>query len=324
MIIVATPTGFAAGGRASLVDDGTGPLQAWAERYVRRDPDIRWVQGNYVEADAPNSNGHIFPLAELEAAQHTLAGKPLNMLHASQHVVGAFAGAQLLDSQGNEWGAVASAAAPMANPYMEAVAGVWHSRFPDEYTEIQRAHKNGELFFSMEAIPEEVSCPTCGVKAAFTGFESDEYCADMQGATGPKILHRPIFAGGAIIVPPVRPGWDRADIRTIARAHEQADQVQAAVETDFPHLDPRQWEWLMGQVLAMAEGREFGTKERSKLADKGAAMPDGSFPIKSEQDLKNAIRALGRAPEDKRPAVKAHIKKRAKALGLTDLIPEGW
>jgi hypothetical protein len=343
VIVVSTPTGFITGGRASLIDNA-GPLKAWAERHVRRDPDIRWIQGNYVEADAPNSNGHIFPLAELEVAQHTLAGKPLNMLHAPQYVLGCFAGAQLVDAQGKDWKpttdepsamfvlpgvGVATAVntnttVAMANPYVEAVAGLWHSRFPEEYFEIERAHKEGSLFFSMEAIPEEVSCPTCGVKAAFSGFESDDYCADMQGPTGPKVLHKPVFSGGAIIIPPVRPGWDRADIRTIAQAHERAEEVHAAVAAELPELGSQEWEQIMAGLIALAEGREFKTKERTELADKGAAMPDGSFPIKSEQDLKNAIQAIGRAKPDKRAAVKSHIKKRARALGLTNLLPDGW
>ncbi len=68
--------------------------------------------------------------------------------------------------------------------------------------------------------------------------------------------------------------------------------------------------------------RTVSTAEREKLASKGAAMPDGSYPIANVGDLKNAIQAIGRA---KNPAaVKAHIKKRAAALGRTDLIPEDW
>ena len=68
--------------------------------------------------------------------------------------------------------------------------------------------------------------------------------------------------------------------------------------------------------------REFSDDERKKAAEAGEAMPDGSFPIKSEQDLKNAIRAVGRAKDPAK--AKEHIKTRAKALGLESLIPEEW
>jgi len=68
--------------------------------------------------------------------------------------------------------------------------------------------------------------------------------------------------------------------------------------------------------------RDVPTKERKRLAEKDAAMPDGSFPIANVNDLKNAIRAVGRA---KNPAaVKAHIKSRAKALDAENLIPDDW
>jgi hypothetical protein len=68
--------------------------------------------------------------------------------------------------------------------------------------------------------------------------------------------------------------------------------------------------------------REFNTKQRREMAEKGEALPDGSFPIASVKDLKNAIKSYGRSKNKEQ--VKAHIKKRAKALGHTDLIPAEW
>jgi cell division protein FtsB len=68
--------------------------------------------------------------------------------------------------------------------------------------------------------------------------------------------------------------------------------------------------------------RDFSDDERKKLAESGAAMSDGSFPITDTQDLKNAIHAFGRA-KDKAKA-KAHIIARAKALDQTGLLPANW
>lgn len=326
MIIVPTSSGFVLGSSAALIDDD-GVARAWAERHVRKDPDLRWIVGNYVEADQANSNGHIFPLSELMTAQATIPGKPLNMLHREHYIVGYFAGAQLLTADGAELQAADKAdnAPGEGHPYVEALAGLWHARFPEEFFQIQAAHKEGSLFFSMEAVPEAVSCPTCEHEAVFAGLESDTYCDHMQGATGPKVLRRPVFSGGAIIIPPVRPGWERADIKTISKMYEQGlmepEAVLADVAVEFPHLQPRQWEWLMAEIAGVA-AREFKQGERKDLAKKGSAMPDGSFPIKNASDLRNAIKAVGRA---KNPAAaKSHIKKRAKALGLEDLLPDGW
>lgn len=75
-------------------------------------------------------------------------------------------------------------------------------------------------------------------------------------------------------------------------------------------------------ALAELAKRDFSAKERQQAADEGQAMPDGSFPIKTVQDLKNAIRAVGRAKDP--AAAKAHIKRRARALGESDLIPDDW
>jgi len=68
--------------------------------------------------------------------------------------------------------------------------------------------------------------------------------------------------------------------------------------------------------------REFNAKERDKLAKEGKALPDGSFPIVTIQDLKNAIKTYGLAKNKSR--AKRHIIKRAKELNAYDLIPDEW
>lgn len=68
--------------------------------------------------------------------------------------------------------------------------------------------------------------------------------------------------------------------------------------------------------------RAFSPEKRKDLAKQGMALPDGSFPIVTEEDLKNAIMAFGRAKS--KSAAKRHIMKRARALKRNDLIPENW
>jgi hypothetical protein len=65
-------------------------------------------------------------------------------------------------------------------------------------------------------------------------------------------------------------------------------------------------------------------RERKDLAEKGEALPDGSFPIRSESDLKNAISSYGRSSKGDRARVRRHIIKRARQLKKGDLIPEKW
>ena len=64
----------------------------------------------------------------------------------------------------------------------------------------------------------------------------------------------------------------------------------------------------------------YDNDQRKEMAEKGLALPDGSFPIKNLEDLKNAIQAYGRA-KDQAAAAK-FIAKRAKALSAEDLIPD--
>ena len=68
--------------------------------------------------------------------------------------------------------------------------------------------------------------------------------------------------------------------------------------------------------------RAFSPEKRRDLAEQGMALPDGSFPIVTSTDLKNAIMAFGRAKN--KSAAKRHIIKRARALKKENLIPENW
>lgn len=102
-----------------------------------------------------------------------------------------------------------------------------------------------------------------------------------------------------------------------------------------PYVDPIEAEygpiddsWKHGPKVARLSAkvqlasREFSTESREKMAKSGSAMPGGGFPIPDVDALKRAIQSIGRAKDP--AAAKAHIKKRARALGREDLIPEDW
>jgi hypothetical protein len=76
------------------------------------------------------------------------------------------------------------------------------------------------------------------------------------------------------------------------------------------------------EFIRIWDFKEYTDKERSKMADAGTAMDDGSYPIKTKEDLANAIQSYGRASD--KAAVKAWITKRAKALNATDMLPADW
>ena len=68
--------------------------------------------------------------------------------------------------------------------------------------------------------------------------------------------------------------------------------------------------------------KEFSDEKRKEMADKGHAMPDGSFPIEDAKDVQNAVLAHGRAKDPKK--AKAHIIARAKEIGATEHLPTDW
>lgn len=81
-------------------------------------------------------------------------------------------------------------------------------------------------------------------------------------------------------------------------------------------------EQIEAEAAEIAIKRAFSEERRMELAKEGMALPDGSYPIVSESDLRNAIQAFGRAKD--KEAAKRHIMKRARALKLESLIPANW
>lgn len=115
----------------------------------------------------------------------------------------------------------------------------------------------------------------------------------------------------------------------IALGHEFADelteeQLTAAAQAleDCGCAETEQGEAVIAAARWFESYRTISQEERDRLAEEGKALPDGSFPIASVDDLRNAIQAIGRASDPE--AAKAHIKKRARELDQEDLIPEDW
>jgi hypothetical protein len=67
---------------------------------------------------------------------------------------------------------------------------------------------------------------------------------------------------------------------------------------------------------------ELDTEQRRRLAERGEALPDGSFPIRNKEDLRDAIQSYGRA-NDKAEA-KRWIKRRARELDAEGELPDDW
>jgi len=70
--------------------------------------------------------------------------------------------------------------------------------------------------------------------------------------------------------------------------------------------------------------KDYDTEARREFAQRGWALPDGSYPIADKADLQNAIQAIGRGTANPKATIKNHIVKRARALDALDMLPEVW
>lgn len=235
---------------------------AWAEPYVQKNPAFAWVLGKYVTTGTANDNGHIFDLAELRDARKSVIYAPMNMLHAPHQIMGAYVANELVYPVGGvqERPAEAAAVAEM-NPYLEALAVFWKYYFPNAYKAVEAAHAQGALAWSMECIPESVTCAGgCTSTFPYKGRMDDSYCEHLNQPQALKKLNRPHFTAGALVIPPARPAWRNAsvtELSTFVRQElEAADVAYAQTAAEFPHLSAKEWEAIMGELL-QAAGNPF-------------------------------------------------------------------
>jgi ATP-dependent protease ClpP protease subunit len=80
---------------------------------------------------------------------------------------------------------------------------------------------------------------------------------------------------------------------------------------------------MAGGVGVVRNADKYDADDRKRMASSGQAMDDGSYPVADGEDLDNAIHAVGRGGAD-HDSIRAHIIKRAAALGLSSKIPDNW
>jgi hypothetical protein len=237
---------------------------AWAETYVKKAPDCQWLLGNYIQASTEqaqnyNSNGHSWPFDDaLKAAIANLPLRPLNLLHAPNRRIGAIAAAEFVYPEGN--GATASDEAPI----VEILSCLWSHYEPDLMPAIQMAHKEGTLAFSMECIPQTLTCKGkgeyagCGETFTYKGRTDPSYCEHLNLPLARKQLNNSMFTASALILPPSRPGWVNASVKEISRLVEdnlaEAEAAYNEIAAAVPHLESIDHEKLMQWFLMATEG----------------------------------------------------------------------
>lgn len=129
------------------------------------------------------------------------------------------------------------AAAEVGN-HIVSTAAMWEFLFPREARVIEKAAADHQLYYSMECLSRTVACvdapgrPGCGEEFSYGDYDAKRACAHLNARTGVKHFKDPFFLGGAVIVPPARPGWGKANVdvvRQAAAAVEQADLQDVSI-----------------------------------------------------------------------------------------------
>lgn len=114
--------------------------------------------------------------------------------------------------------------------------------------------------------------------------------------------------------------FKRSD-RPSAPVNSETESSSNQEETEMT-ADELRAAWYDAEIRA-----KYDAAAMKKMSKSGETMPNAhgepSYPIADEEDLHNAIHAIGRGHAS-HEAIKAHIIARAKALGLTHMLPADW
>ena len=99
----------------------------------------------------------------------------------------------------------------------------------------------------------------------------------------------------------------------------------SALRLDLAIMQRRRADRALFKSFERTVRAKYSDADRKALAKSGKAMADGSYPIVDGDDLARAVKMVGFAePPSSQPAVRRHIMARAKALGLSSVIPKTW
>lgn len=219
---------------------------------------LLWMQGRFVGADQPNRNGALWSSGDLELGRATVAHGPLNWLHQDRHVIGTIADAQLVPARAHADTAAAATAdddgsESLAQTHIAALSAIWRWIYPDEASVVQMASDAGCLAYSMECIAEKVECAGqsgCGQSYTYKEYAQGNACNHLRERSSIRRLVNPTFLGGAVIVPPARPGWADANASTLRANAAMAEK--AFEEAGRPDIPATTWEQMMAAVHSFA------------------------------------------------------------------------
>lgn len=156
-------------------------------------PNIKWLRGEYVEADVPNRNGQMWTAGEIAINDLTPMFMPVTVMHDPRSAVGLIADTTLRVPEKD--------GVPRAR--IDNTLAIWAHRFPEVAEEIAANYQQGSLMQSMECVSPFYQCAECGqtFHKLPHGAERANWCAHLSEAAGvgARILRNVVFTGTGLI-----------------------------------------------------------------------------------------------------------------------------
>lgn len=207
------------------------------------------LTGRFVEAEKANVNGAFWSTADLDFGELTPIHAPVNFVHRQRHIIGTFTDSRLYKPGRGE--------AASSRPFLGVNAVVWREFFPYEAKLVEMASDSKRLFWSMECQSRSVRCENaadgsrqgCGKEFPFKLVyeQPAQVCAHLRERSSQRHFIEPRFNAGAVIVPPVRPGWTEAVAEVRKQAEQLAETFSEAASADY---DDATLVSLMEQIVA--------------------------------------------------------------------------
>lgn len=210
------------------------------------------IRGRFVGADQANRNKAFWSTGDLEFGEASVKNGPLNWLHEGRHIIGTLTDSTLVQAREQSKDLFDK----RLHPYIATSAVVWKWLWPNESEVIEQAAAKSKLALSMECYSETVICSGpngCGEEYPYAQAQqaANGVCDHLKARSSVRRFKNPTFLGGAVIVPPVRPGWKDAHAELMEQGQRYAEA--AYEQAGQPDVADGEWDVLMAQVLAFAQ-----------------------------------------------------------------------
>lgn len=241
---------------AILIDDTKDVASNWASEHIKPNPGLKWVLAKYVEADNANSNGQYFSLDDLRLSQPTVNNSPMNIDHHQNEIVGTWVSSELL---------YPTDSSHILNPFVEVLGAYWKHYFPERLVDVEAAFNSGTLYVSMECFGSTVTCvgtdDACNESFPYEGPFGEGYCAHIKDRASYRQIDKPQFVGGALIVPPNKPGWKSATVNEMSGLVTKAveEKIFESIAEENPELPEEDIQNLLQTLTYRAQLARFTT-----------------------------------------------------------------